>query len=208
MLEGLPGPHPTQDLTFRSFPFPARSAPRSASVLAGPVGPFRQVVPMPTVQKRGHAEFGDRDLYTLDLRHYKLPPGAFSAITGHFIACLAMDGSEATDAELKTLAAGLIQAGCSYICCWGPDCERVHDLIDREDLELHPAGPWKMTTWQNDVHLSEALWFVLNSAWPDAAFEDTTHAVVGIAIGNPGWSAQMEAAFSDPLRFSRQAPNP
>ena len=159
---------------------------------------------MSTIHKLGHSEFGARDLYALSLRHRKLPPGAFKDITGHFIACLAIDGTEATDEEIKAIALELIQSGCSYICCWGPDCERVHDLIDLEDLGLHPAGAWKMTTWQNDVPLSEALWFSVNSAWPDPAFEATTHAVVAISFDNPDWSDQMSEAFSDPVRFSQQ----
>ncbi len=158
---------------------------------------------MSIAQKLGHSEFGSRDLYVLHLRHYKIPPGVFKEVTGHFIACLAMDGTEATDEEIKTIALDLIQAGCTYICCWGPDCEHVHDLIDLEDLALHPAGPWKMTTWQNDVPLSEALWFSLNSAWPDPAFEETTHAVVGISFKDPEWSNQMIEAYSNPIGFTR-----
>jgi hypothetical protein len=42
--------------------------------------------PLQTAQKLGHAKFGDRDLYALDLRHYEIPPGAFGDIQGHFIA--------------------------------------------------------------------------------------------------------------------------
>lgn len=157
---------------------------------------------MQIAQKLGHAAFGDRDLYALDLRHYKIPPGAFAAIQGHFIACLALDGNEAKDEEIKTIAADLIGAGCAYICCWGPDCQRVHDLVDREDETLHPAGPWRMTTWQNDVHLAEALWFAINSAWPDAAFEATTHAVVGITFRNEDWAALVARAFAHPDTFA------
>jgi hypothetical protein len=163
---------------------------------------------MTTAQKLGHAGFGSRDLYALHLRHYSIPPGVFKDITGHFIACLALDGSEATDEEIKSIALALIQAGCAYICCWGPDCERVHDLIDLEDLALHPAGPWKMTTWQNDVPLSEALWFSINSAWPDSAFEETTHAVVGISFKNAAWADQVSAAFANPIGFSREVRKP
>jgi len=156
---------------------------------------------MSIAQKLGHSEFGSRDLYALDLRHYRIPSGAFKDITGHFIACLAMDGTEATDEEIKAIAADLTQAGCVYICCWGPDSERVHNLIDQEDLALHPGVPWNMTTWQNDVPLSEALWFSINSAWPDSAFEESTHAVVGISFNNPDWADLVSAALSDPIAF-------
>jgi hypothetical protein len=159
---------------------------------------------MSIAQKLGHSDFGSRDLYALNLRHYQIPHDVFKEITGHFIACLAIDGTEATDKELKEIASDLIQAGCTYICCWGPDCERVHDLIDLEDLDLHPAGPWNMTTWQNDVPLSEALWFSINSAWPDSAFEETTHSVVGISFNNTEWFDEISEAYSNPVKFSQK----
>jgi hypothetical protein len=161
---------------------------------------------MSIAKKLGYSEFGSRDLYALHLRHYKIPRGAFREIPGHFIACLAIDGTDATDEEIKTVALDLIQAGCAYMCCWGEECERVNDLIDLEDLALHPAGPWKMTTWQADVPLSEALWFSINSAWPDPAFIETTHAVVGISFKNPDWSDLISEAFSDPIRFFQHVP--
>ncbi len=163
---------------------------------------------MSKAHKLGHSGFGSRDLYALDLRHFEIPPGAFDGISGRFIACLAMDGSQATDEELKTIAGDLIQAGCVYICCWGPDCERVHDLIDQEDLALHPEGPWNMTTWHPDVPLSEALWFSINSAWPGSAFDERTHAVVGVSFKNEAWSDLVAEAFSDPGRFFQQIPKP
>jgi hypothetical protein len=163
---------------------------------------------MSIAQKLGHSEFGSRDLYALNLRHYRIPSGAFTEITGHFIACLAMDGAEATDEEIKAIAADLIQAGCAYICCWGPDSERVHGLIDQEDLVLHPGGPWNMTTWQNDVPLSEALWFSINSAWPDPTFDESTHAVVGISFNNPDWSDLVSEAFSNPIEFFQHVRKP
>jgi len=156
---------------------------------------------MSTVKKLGHSEFGSRDLYALDLRHFEIPSGVFQDITGNFIACLAMDGAEATDDEIKTIALDLIQAGCAYICCWGPDCERVHGLIDQEDLALHPDRPWNMSTWHADVHLSEALWFSINSAWPGSTFDETTHAVVGISFKNEDWSELVSRAFSDPIQY-------
>jgi hypothetical protein len=161
---------------------------------------------MSLAKKLGHSEFGSRDLYALDLRHYKIPAGAFKEITGHFIACLAMDGAEVKDEDIKTIAFDLMQAGCSYICCWGPDSEHVHDLIDQEDLALHAAAPWNMTTWQADVPLSEALWFSINSAWPDPGFIETTHSVVGISFNNADWSDIVSEAFSDPIRFFQHVP--
>ena len=163
---------------------------------------------MSMVQKLGHAEFGSRDLYVLNLRHHKIPHGAFKEINGGFIACLAIDGTEATDVEIKTIALDLMRAGCTYICCWGPDSERVHELIDQEDAELHPAGPWNRTTWQNDVPLAEALWFSINSAWPDTKFEEATHAVVGISFNHPEWFEEITEAYSDPTGFFQRVRSP
>jgi hypothetical protein len=156
------------------------------------------------VQKVGHVEYEPEDLYVLPLPRLIANEISFDGIMGNFITCLALDGSQVSDLEIQTFASALIQAGCSYFCCWGPDCERVHDLIDSANLALAPDGPWAETTWHDNEPLSEAIWFSFNSARPDPAYEDTTHAVVGISIGNEQWSSEILTAYSDPHRFSKQ----
>src|SRR5437016_766034 len=88
----------------------------------------------------------------------------------YFVCLLAWDATAASDAEISVLATSLQQAGCVYVCCWGPGCERVHDLFDLADLELRPDGPFAMSTWHSKEPLSEALWFFLFCTFPDEAY--------------------------------------
>ena len=128
-------------------------------------------------------------------------PAVVSAPGPHFVCLLAWDARGAADAEVAVLADRLLQAGCVFAVCWGPDCERVHDIFDAADLDRRPDGPWAMTTWHTDDPLAEAVWFALFVAWPDAAFEDTCGSVVGVSVGSPRWAAEMRAAFTAPGEF-------
>ena len=147
--------------------------------------------------------FGDRELFLLDLARPEDAPEAL-ALQGSFFGCLlAWDATHTTDESILTLARRLLTAGCVYICCWGPDCERVHDLIDQAHCDLNPStGSVVMTTSHAEESLTEALWFLLNVAWPDPAFEDGCGSSVGIAIASGQWAAEIRAAFSDPSAFS------
>jgi hypothetical protein len=127
------------------------------------------------------------------------------ALPGPYFACLvAWDATRADDAEVLALAQRLLRAGCVYMCCWGPDCERVHDLFDRADMELRPDGPFAMSTWHRDEPLSDALWFLLFNAYPDDAYFDGCRAGVVITLGSPTWAAEVRVALSDSAAFSKR----
>jgi hypothetical protein len=55
----------------------------------------------------------------------------------------------------------LLSQGAVYLLCWGPDCERVHDIID--DTLIGEAEPIPrfdtsiMTTWHDREPLDDAL---------------------------------------------------
>lgn len=155
----------------------------------------------------GHSEIGPHDLYLLSIDSLGLTQEMLDNIDDHFVVCLAMDGTKFIDQEIKNFASILIQAGCSYFCCWGQDCERIHDLFDLTAFELDPEGPCIITTWHADTPLSEAIWAAMNTAWPDPVFEDSTKALIGISVGNPSWSEQFAIAFSNPHEFNQAVMN-
>jgi hypothetical protein len=150
----------------------------------------------------GRGGIGERSLFVLDVVDPDGVPATVPVPGPHFVCLLAWDACKATDTELVSLASRLLRAGCVYAVCWGPDCERVHDVFDIADMNWRPDGPWAMTTWHTDDPLAEALWFSLFVAWPDAAFEDSCGSVVGISIGVPAWAAEVRAAFAAPGEFS------
>ena len=61
----------------------------------------------------------------------------------------------------------MLEQGIAYLCVWGTDCERVHDLFDLERMPDEPKGRVVMTTWHSKESLSEALWFFANCVEPD-----------------------------------------
>jgi hypothetical protein len=96
----------------------------------------------------------------------------------------------------------LLDAGCVYFCCWGPGCERVHDIIDEEDskdgLPVVDNESTIMTTWHDDESLEESVWFALNVASPDDRFFDDCKSVVAVCIGNAFWATETSKALERP----------
>lgn len=159
----------------------------------------------------GRGGIGERSLLVLEAARPEDVPARGLVPGPHFVCLLAWDARGATDAELAAVAGRLLRAGCVYAVCWGPDCERVHLAFDLADVEWRPDGPWAVTTGHPRDPLAEAIWFALFCAWPDAAFEETCGSVLGLAIGSPGWAAELRAAFAAPSEFNtrhlRSAPD-
>ena len=150
----------------------------------------------------GRDEVTGRPLFVVSAATPDDIPASLPVPSPHFVCLLAWDARGVSAVDVGSVAERLLRAGCAYAVCWGPDCERVHDIFDGVELELRPDGPWAMTTWHTDEPLAEAIWFALFSAWPDDAFADGCRSVVGVAVGSVGWAAEVRAAFADPGDFS------
>ncbi|NDJ78464.1 MAG: hypothetical protein GYB65_19620, partial [Chloroflexi bacterium] len=109
---------------------------------------------------------------------------------------------------IGALAELLLDQGVVYLCAWGPDCERVHDIADERivwrELEIEPKPPVIMTTWHTDDTLDDMLWFLLNVADPDPAYEPTCHTRLALCIDNPSWAEQIERRLNDPQTLNRE----
>lgn len=84
--------------------------------------------------------------------------------------------------------------GLAYLCAWGPDCERVHDIFDEEDLARgleRGTHDVIMTTWHNDESLEEALWFFVHSASPADGYVHGCADWVIAPIANPVWEQEV-----------------
>jgi hypothetical protein len=151
------------------------------------------------IEKCAFDDVTNRQLFALDLVK---PNGIDITDLGskHFCCLIAWDASQSTVEEVSALVDPLIKAGCVYFVCWGPSCERVHDIIDESD-------PYEdgviMTTWHSEESLEETLWFFLNVAWPDKEFEETFGASLAITIGSKDWASEVRIALSDPRAFSK-----
>lgn len=150
------------------------------------------------IEKCAFDDVTNRQLFALELTvPNKLPP--FDLGSPHFGSLIAWDASGISVEDVSALVDPLIKAGCVYFCCWGADCERVHDIIDESDPHSESVI---MTTWHSDESLEEAIWYFLNVTWPDKKFEETFRASLGITVGSVEWASELRSALLDPRAFS------
>ena len=124
-----------------------------------------------------------------------------SAVHRPFTVLCALDADGVDVNHLWDFATRLLDAGCMYVCAWGPRCEWVHDVFDAalvgETGEL-PYGEDVMTTWHNDESLDEALWFAIYVAdLPDASIRSV------LAVASPPHAAQLERRLADTDQLSQ-----
>lgn len=149
-------------------------------------------------------EYSDRSLFALNIPWFEPFNPEDHLPTQHFLCLLAADFNSASDGEILALANSLLEYGASYFVCWGPGCERAHDLIDDLTLLVEPPVPDDsiiLSTWHANDTLAEALFFLLCSAWPDPAYEDTSGCVVAVSVGGGSIATGIREALAEPELF-------
>lgn len=159
--------------------------------------------------KHGYDKAQERQLYSLELPSAQALPESLVLPSRHFACLIAWDARLASADLISAFIVPLLKAGASYFVCWGPDCERVHDIIDEvvsAEGERYgvPDDACIMTSWHDSKPLEEALWFFLVNTWPDPYYEDTTQAVLAISVGEKEWYAAICSALDDPVEFVRR----
>jgi len=133
-------------------------------------------------------------LLALDELHtpYTLP-----VTDGHHFTCFcAMDATRFSVEAISEFCSHMLQLGCAYLCTWGPDCERVHDIMDELIVGGNPPESYigcVMTTWHAQDSLEEALEFFLFATEPDETY--APHGCdVGliISVGSTQWAEAIE----------------
>ncbi len=118
--------------------------------------------------------------------------------SAHTVLLIAADARSVQVDTISRVAERFLVSGLVYVCVWGPDCERVHDIFDEVHVGDGSTEPdfTLMSTWHADEPVEEALWFFLQCAFPpDTPIETTSYVVV--TIGNPDWATRVEDALSD-----------
>jgi hypothetical protein len=163
---------------------------------------------MTEIERLGKDETWERDLFTVQLNRIGELPDNLGLPSRYFACLLAWDASEVSADEIRSVGQKLVDQGAAYFCLWGPDCERVHDLIDEVEAAREEANPDDqsviMTSWHHDEPLSEAIWFVLRCALPDDPYIDDCKSTLAISIGSSEWATEIRSALSDPKNFSDQ----
>lgn len=132
-------------------------------------------------------------------------PDEFTAPSRYFVAMLICDGTRLADKDVFALSRRLIDAGCAYLCCWGRDCERIHDLFDREwiDNGFDPeSSDTIMTSWHTNDPLDDliehAIWFTE----PTDKYQSQCRSVVALVIDDVESASRIKDVFNDPADFS------
>ena len=146
----------------------------------------------------------ERELFVLEIPDAaKLP--TFRLSSPRFVCLLAWDADKASDKMLAQVANWLLNKGAVYVCCWGRDCERVHDAIDTADIDRNPScDPVVMTTWHSKEPLADAVYFALNTAWPDEGYAVGCGCVLAVCVDNHEMAEAVRGAFADPRGFSNR----
>jgi hypothetical protein len=118
---------------------------------------------------------------------------------------LACDADELSIKVLGKWSNKLIDSGLAYLCTWGKDCERVHDIFDetvvgREVFDKEAIPPI-ITTWHADQSLEEALWFALNTTFPVPEYEETCKSLLIVAVKEAEWDEYLRLRLSDVNTF-------
>jgi hypothetical protein len=155
-------------------------------------------------QLTGTSTAPDRDLYMARLDDVEHWPDEIDEPKPHFVVFLAMDASAVEANRIATFANNLLAQGMVYLCAWGPDCERVHDVVDAERPEDETDDAFLMTTWHAREKLDDALWFALFSTVPAEDYIDTCRAAVAIVVDHPEWADRIEPLLAEVDRFNHE----
>lgn len=163
---------------------------------------------MTVVLERGIDDVKGRRLFSLAIASTADLPKPIVLPSRNFVCLLAWEARGASTASISELVEPLVQAGASYFVCWGPNCERVHDIID--EIAAHPSSGVPtdsciMATWHDDESLEDAIWYFLVNTQPDAHYEETTHASLAISVTSEAWEAEIVAALRNPRAFIGRA---
>lgn len=151
----------------------------------------------------------NRELFSVHIKNAGELDEKLDLTSKYFVCFLCWDDStnDSRDA-ISDFAEILLRSGGVYFCVWGKGCSLVHDIIDLASYELDQENEYEsgiMTSWHEDESLDDALWFFLNSAFPDDQYFDECRAGVAITIGSASESvARVDFALKFSEEFSTQ----
>ena len=114
-----------------------------------------------------------------------------------FVLFLAANRANVKEQEIVLTAKKLITSGLTYICTFGPDCEKGHDIFDYANIlweQEHKTEFLVMSTWHAHETLEEALYFCILNAEPKDVKEIESSMVV-LSVGNLEWSKTIQACL-------------
>jgi hypothetical protein len=150
-------------------------------------------------------EVTEREIYLLSLPTLQDYPPNLELPTQYFGAFLICNADLIPDTVIIEMAHSLLRQGMVYLCVWGKDCERVHDLFDGVIIELDPCETDKtvrMTFWSDKESLDEALWHFLYVAFPADNYWENCNAELIVVAGDERLAPQIRARLTDQSALS------
>ena len=138
----------------------------------------------------------ERDVLLMGLDEVAAPYAPPAIERRQFVCLCAMDARSVTNGDLRHFCSRLLRLGCAYLCAWGPDCERVHDIMDEIVIGDNPPDSYVgcvMTTWHADWSLRATLDFFLFNTYPDKDYAPGgCQTALAISIGSEEWATAIE----------------
>jgi hypothetical protein len=151
---------------------------------------------MPKPRFIGQQASLDRQTWLLQLDAISAPFAWDELGKSRFVCLCAVNAKSIPDDEIRRFCSHLIDLGCAYFCAWGPDCERVHDIMDRQVIGDNPPATYigcLMTTWHATEPLTEAVDFFRTCTVPDEDYAPAGCSLsLAIVVGSPNWTATIE----------------
>jgi hypothetical protein len=145
----------------------------------------------------------ERAMFVLEVPRIEDYPATIENPGPHFVAFVAADSTGTADEALDAFARSLLRQGASYVCAWGPGCDRLHDVVDVvQDEVADDPDAVVMTSWHEDESLDEALWFALFATVPDQRYIETTDSVLVVVVAEAKWAAQIRGRLGNPKALS------
>lgn len=143
----------------------------------------------------------ERHLYGVTAEFIDEWPAELELASPHFVALVACDPRDLMDKDIEQFAKTLLAQGARYIAVWGPDCERVHDVVDETVMSWDPDSTIDssvLTEWHDEDSFAQAIWSAVHSNFPAPAWEETCRSVVVGVIGSERRVKQYRRWLSDP----------
>lgn len=144
-----------------------------------------------------------RNFYVLELRELSAWPTRLEFVSRSFVLFLACEATQIDTETLGKFADRTIDQGLAYVCAWGGDCERVHDIFDETEV-MRCIGKSDadcpgvlMTTWHAQDTLKEALWFFHTLAMPDEDYAPKCRDWIAASVGSPEQAEAIRSQLSD-----------
>lgn len=129
-----------------------------------------------------------RSIYLCGSESLEHLPQRIQCVTKNFGLLLALDAANLPCDQIYQVASTLLDKGLGYLCSWGLDCERVHDIFDQAAIKVNETFTGDdvvMTTWHSDESFEETLWFFAHAAFPTKCFQHTCTSWIVAPIANP-----------------------